>query len=69
MIYLIIGIYLLGYILHFRMFVRSEHPFLDGWGLVFVAAWFSLASWLSVIIHVCFNSKSTPPKWLIGKNK
>lgn len=67
MLYLIIGIYLLGCIVHFRMFMREEDHIIDGWGLVFTGLYFSLLSWFAVIISWCFNTKSTPPKWLTNK--
>ena len=67
MLYLIIGIYLLGCIVHFRMFMREKDPIIDGWGLVFVAFYFSLISWLAIIVTWCFSTKATPPKWLTGK--
>ena len=61
--------YVLGYIVHFRMFVREESFLLgDGWLKVFVALYFSLLSWISVLVTWGCNSESNPPKWLTGKN-
>lgn len=69
MIWIILFIYLIGYIVHFRMFMKVDYQLIDGWGLVFLAFYFSLLSWISVIILLIFESKSKPPKWLTGKNK
>lgn len=66
MMCLIIGVYLLGCIIHFRMFLREEDHLLDGWALVFIAFYFSLLSWIAVLISWCFNTKSKPPVWLTG---
>lgn len=60
--------YILGFIVHFRMFMKEEYHLVDGWGLVFTAFYFSILSWIGVIISWSFSTKSEPPKWLTGKN-
>jgi hypothetical protein len=59
--------YLLGYILSFRMFLKMKDHLVDGWGLVFLAFYFSILSWFSLLIFICFKTKAKPPKWLMGK--
>jgi hypothetical protein len=60
--------YLLGYIIHFRMFVREKDSLYgDGWLKVFVALYFSFLSWFAVIMTWGCNTKSKPPKWIVGK--
>ena len=60
--------YILGFIIHFRMFIKNENNLVDGWALVFVAFYFSIPSWFSVALTWSFDTNSKPPKWLIGKN-
>lgn len=65
--YLILGVYLLGCIVHYRMFMKSEEHLIDGWALVFIGFYFSMLSWIAVLITIAFTSKSKPPKWLTFK--
>lgn len=69
MSYFIIGIYLLGCIVSYRMFMRQEDPLIDGWGLVFLGLYFSLSSWITVLIYFLFECESEPPGWLTLKKK
>lgn len=67
MSYFIIGIYLLGYIVSYRMFLKKEDLLMDGWGLVFPGLYFSFLSWIAVLIY--FLLESEPPGWLTLKKK
>ncbi|HSE99938.1 MAG TPA: hypothetical protein VLA48_03495 [Nitrososphaeraceae archaeon] len=69
MIYLIIGFYLLGCVVHYVLFMKQKDHLIGGWGLVVTAFYFSLISWIAVIITLAFISKSEPPKWLTLKKK
>lgn len=64
--YIILAVYLVGYVIGFRMFMKDED---SNWTSVFMGLYFSLISWLFVIIQIAFNSESTPPSWLTGKKK
>jgi len=71
--YLLYGLlifYLVGYAVHFYLFTRDKNAIQTGWGLVFTGAYFSIISWIAVIMFLAFESKAQPPKWLIGdKNR
>ena len=64
--YIILAVYLVGYVVSFRMFMKDED---NTWASVFLGLYFSLISWLSVIVHIAFSIESTPPNWLTGKKK
>ena len=63
--------YLIGYVVNFKLFLKGEEDFsfISGWGSVFLAAYFSLLSWIGVLMVLAFNSKSSPPEWLIKRKK
>ena len=69
MSYFIIGIYLLGYVIHYRMFMKQEDHIVDGWTLVAIGLYFSLLSWFAVLLTFLFECESEPPRWLTLKKK
>ena len=64
--YIILAVYLVGYVVSFRMFMKRED---NTWASVFMGLFFSIISWLCVITSLAFNSESTPPMWLTGKKE
>jgi len=63
--------YLIGYVVNFKLFLKGQQnsDFVTGWGLVFLAAYFSLISWVGVLVTLAFSSKRSPPEWLIKRKK